>query len=242
MTTSTRKERTRTRPQLSVNQFAQYLEAKGRRRNTILRDQKFPNEVLVLYYKEACDGIVDYIESGFDESVYDDKHEEIGSKSTTTVQQVSRLKSCLEALESFREVALDDLEDQLENIQIIQASHNPSNGTLNIEGVEISLRPEFFVQSKDSKGNLTKGVIKLYVNKSHPLTDYTAKAIGTLCLKFLEDLGKPEGIPNRELVFIVDVFAQKVFLAPKAIVNVMKDVEATCKEIGRIWPSVSQDD
>lgn len=234
--------RVRTRPQLSVNQFAQYLEAKGRRRNTILRDQKFPNEVLVLYYKEACDAILEYIESGFDEDVFDNQHSEIGDKPTTTVQQVTRLKSCLEALESFQDLAVDELEDLLEGVKIIRAPHNPPNGTLQIQGVDISLRPEFFLTKKDKKGNAIKGVIKLYVSKNHELTDYTAKAIGALCLEFLENMGKPEGAPSKDLVLIIDVFAQRIYTAPKATTNIMKDVEATCKEINRIWPSVSEDD
>jgi hypothetical protein len=240
MTTSTRQPRTR--PQLSVNQFGQYLEANGRKRNTILRNQKFPNDVLILYYKEGIDAIVDYIGSNFDDDVFEEKSEEIGNKPTQTVRQASRLKDCLDALENFQNLAVDELEDMLDHVQIIPAPHNPPDGTVQIEGVDVSLRPEFFLKATDKNGNPIKGVVKLYVSKKNPLTDYTGKAIATLCLEYLENMSKPAGAPSRDLLLVIDVFAQTIHTAPKATARIRQDIEATCREISRLWPSVSKGD
>ncbi len=240
MTSSTRKQRTK--PQISVNQFGQYLEAKGSRRNKILKDQKFPNEVMILYYKEAFDAIVEFIANGYDGDKLVERFEEIGEKPTSTVQQNARLESCMDAIETFSQLFDNDLESSLSDMKIIRAPHNPSDGLLRIAGVDISLRPDFFLQRTDKQKNKHKGLIKFYISKHNMLTDYVGKAIATLCFNYLENLSSPEGKPDKKLVFVVDVFGKKVFQTPGGTKILMDDIETSCREIERIWPSITEND
>ena len=44
-------------PRISVNNLAEFITAKAARQRQILRDQKFPQDYKVMYYKEASEAI-----------------------------------------------------------------------------------------------------------------------------------------------------------------------------------------
>ena len=235
--------RIRTKPQLSVNQLGKYLEATGRGRNNILRAQKFPNNKgMILHYKEACDALIQYLDSDFDDDTLQEHYDQIGNTVPSTIRQDGKLKDCLDAIESFQNLSVEDLEDRLDGVTLIKAEHNPSNGTITINGVDISLRPEFYLTATYKKGAPVKGLIKLYFSRTKPLSDHAGKAIALLSEMFLADLSKPVGAVSRDLVIVIDVCAQKVFTAPKAQAKLRQDIEAACLEISRIWDDIRVDD
>ena len=232
----------RVNARLSINKLGEYLEASAGRRERILRDQKFPKEVVVLYYKEAADAICEYIRSGFDVASLDKQYQELGEKPTTTVRQVKRLNDCLQAFEKFHNLSETELISKLDGFRILSAPMAPKEGTISIEGVEVSLRPEFYIRGTDKRGNEIKGLLKLYISRNQPLTKYTAEAIAAVSMEHLGCLSDPPGRPDASIVLVADVFAQAIYVAPKSTKRLMQDVTAACREIARSWEQIESVD
>ncbi|MGD9683262.1 MAG: hypothetical protein AB7W16_19010 [Candidatus Obscuribacterales bacterium] len=232
--------KTRSKARLSVNKLGEYLEASARRRERILRDQKFPKEFITLYYRDAFEGIQNYIDSEFDDAVLDAKYEELGERPTTSVKQVKRISDCIHALESFQNLSESYLIGALDGTRVIPAPNAPKEGAISLEGVEISLRPEFYLQRPTGKRLRSKGLIKLYISRNQPLSKYTGQAIAALSQDYLSNLSTPEGKPSRDQIMVIDVFAESVFAAPKSTKRLMQDVEASCREITRLWDQIKE--
>ena len=54
------------KPQISLNKLAEYLDANPTRRKRIVKDAKDPQPFIVTRYNEARNGIIEYINSGCD--------------------------------------------------------------------------------------------------------------------------------------------------------------------------------
>lgn len=230
--------RERTNPQLSVNQMALYLEASARKRRTIIHDNKYPDGPTVIYYKEAADAITTFLGDDFDPDHLEDARQILVETEPSNPQHRTRLRSCIQAINSFTELWDSRLETMLSSLGVYAAQHNATSGNVMREGVVISLRPELYVKGQDRKKNRTKGLIKLYFGKNAPLGQQTAGAIGALCMEHLDSKTKPAGLTHKKHIFIIDVFAQEIFNAPIAIANINSDINACCNEIATIWPTI----
>lgn len=228
----------RINPRFSVNKLAEYLTTTAGRRERLLRDQKFPKDFMTTYYKDGADAICEYVQSNFDESIYEAELSKLGEKPTTgTIQQDKRIGDCIDALERFESVA-QKLQQDLEAFLIRKAPSAPKDGTINVEGVEVSLRPEFFIIGKNKKGDEVKGAIKFYLSKNNPLSPQSANAIGALTTEFLISKSDLSGATKKEFVLVIDVFAQKIYPAPKATKKIMDEITAACREIAGRWSQI----
>jgi len=52
-----RKRQASNSPRISVNKLAEFMTAKPARQRQILRDQKYPSDFKVVFYKEASEGM-----------------------------------------------------------------------------------------------------------------------------------------------------------------------------------------
>jgi len=92
------------------------------------------------------------------------------------------------------------------------------------------------LQAVDRNGHNKVGVMKLYFSKHHPLDERSGQYIATLLQAFAEQHLAPLGPVEPKLVRVVDVFAGREYLPPKARARRLCDVQLACEEIAARWP------
>lgn len=222
---------TRIQPRMSVNKLGEYLTAKPARRRAIVTDQKHPKEFKVTRYRQATDAIIDFLaRGGNDVSVIWTAIGELQRKRTRTEFQEQDRVLNIEALESFLEL-LNSY--SFEGIACTRIS-GPA-GTLNMSGVSISVQPNLIIRCTNRKGGILLGEIKLCFSKTHPLDREAGEYVGTVLYEHAQLTMSDQGKIDPRYCMIIDVFAGKVHMAPRAYIARKRDMEAACVEIALHW-------
>lgn len=223
-------QKERTTPRISLNKLGEYLVAKPRRRHSIIKDQKKPKDFIVARYTDAIRAIQAYVTDGAQESDQIKR----AARSLTSTSHESKWKQetadlCAKALLAFMSIA-----DEVPTNGFGSIRGEDSQERINIAGTEVSVRPEIFLVDPDA-GNQIVGAIKLYISKSHPLSDDSAAFIGSVLYRYAAEVVSTEAAVSHKNCFIVDVFDGKIYVAPKAFKRNMNDVHAACSEIAQLW-------
>lgn len=222
-------------PRISVNQLADFMLAKAARQRQIIRNQKFKQDFLVVYYKEASEAISLCLASHLtDLFVIENAITSLEQKKPDKLGTQRRLASNLGALEAFQ--------NMFDDINFGDASPElgeQSPPRLTYHGVEISVRPEIVLKMNGKGGKPLVGAVKIYMSRTTPLTDVSAGYISAIlqehCRRNLSHLGDF----SAALCFAIDVAAKHVFPGVKSTAARLKDVEAACQNIGALWDSVT---
>lgn len=97
-------------PRISLNKLAEFIQAKAPRQRQILRDQKFPQDYKVMYYREATEAISLCLSSNLENTAVLDKA--IASLEQQTPEKIGtqrRIEANIDALEAFQTM-LDDID------------------------------------------------------------------------------------------------------------------------------------
>lgn len=218
-------ERERTEPRISVTKLGEYMVAPPARRRRIIADQKRPRNFIVPRYGAAEEAIVDFLSQDQDEREILKHVNRLGNASGGTDWQNQTSHLCSEALECFLDAV--ELLD-LDGLQLVAAPQSAQH--LKIAGVSISARPEVLLGRQDG----TRGVLKIYFGKTVPLSDEAGAFVGTCLREFASSTLGGARIDHR-LCLVLDVFAGRLFEAPRAHKRRMRDIEAACEEIRRAW-------
>jgi hypothetical protein len=219
----------RSAPRISVSKMAEYLVATPARRRAIVRDQKFPKAYKAALYTEAYDVIARSMQHGGDVAVIDAAVASWRSRTPRDAFDGQNLGLWCDAALAFKELAA------VFDFASYQCAPTTLPAQLVRGGTAISVRPNLLVTGP------APGAIKIYLGKTHPLTDDEDRRPGsgsyaaTLLHEWVaEAFG--EGPPSACLV--VDVFAGKVHVAPRAFRRRRSDVAAAAEEIATVWASL----
>lgn len=152
---------------------------------------------------------------------------------------------------SHEEQRLLTAHDAIELARTMDISKIPREGTiatlperqprLNIAGLAVSVRPTNSISVRLlGRKEKTFGLLRPYLAKCQPLTSEKAALHGALLHWYAEENYQGLGIPSSELSFILDVFAQRAFPAPKTFKQRRKLLEASCLEIFDRWPAIKE--
>jgi hypothetical protein len=72
----------------------------------------------------------------------------------------------------------------------------------------------------------------LVFGKARKISEAEAGYIGACLQKWMTEL---YGISDNKTCFILDIFGESCYTAPKAYKKRMSDIEAACEEIARAW-------
>ncbi len=222
---------TRETPRVSVNKLGQYLTATPAFRKRIIHGQKHPVDPQYLRYPEAAQAIVDFLCSGRHESTLRYHQRRLLNAAPRDDFDAQRLSLCAEALQHFLASA-----DELALTHAVASPAEAELPPMELAGVTISVRPEVVLRSVDRHGCMRSGVLKLYFSKHHPLDERSGQYIATVLQAHAEQHLKQLGPVDHRLVRVFDVFAGKVYVAPKARTRRLGDVELACEEIAARWP------
>ena len=148
----------RSTPRISVNKLAEYITSRGIRQRQILRDQKFPQDFKVTYYKEAEEAVSQCIASNFENILSLERALSIlEQRSPEKIGAARRIAKNADAIEIFSGM-LDDI-DLKGGIPEL-GEQFPSRMT--IQGVEISVRPEIILRGQARDGHALLGAMKVH--------------------------------------------------------------------------------
>ncbi|OPZ48086.1 MAG: hypothetical protein BWY92_01644 [Firmicutes bacterium ADurb.BinA052] len=221
------KQKVRDLPRVSLNVLSEYLVASPNRRRRLIEEQKKPRTFRVVYYSEAEESIAAHLVTG-DLAELQKGLEKTKIQEGDTDWEITRKLTCADAIRSFMNLKLEFSEDY-------KAERGLDRAQLSVGSVSVSVRPEVLLShGASSSGKL--GGIKLYISKSEPMAAERARFAGAVLLRYLTELQR--GVVDYRNCFVVDVFAGKVFVAPRTLKRRWQDIEAACREIALHWDSV----
>ena len=107
---------------------------------------------------------------------------------------------------------------------------------LRLQGVEVSVRPELEIVAQTRAGQKI-GSLKLHFPKANKLVQEAGDYIATVVQQHAE-LTHGAGNVSRDHCMVLDIMRRNLFTAPKSFIQRRKDLDAACKMIAGIWPSV----
>lgn len=90
----------------------------------------------------------------------------------------------------------------------------------------------------DDRGGRRVGCLKLYFAKTGPLDDRSGPYVATVLEEFANRNPLGGARVDGSVVLVVDIFAGRVFRAPRARTRRLDDVTAACEEIAARWASI----
>jgi hypothetical protein len=223
----------RTLPRISVNKLGEYMTATPSRRRLIIRDQRRPKGFLVPRYNEAQAAIVSYLTSQErDVAPLLAEIERLHSLAAESSWEAQRNISCAEALEAF----LDLVDNLPSGVKLAPGPGRPP--LLTYGEVLVSVRPELLAEGTNRQGESTIGAWKLYFSKTTPLSPEGGRFVATAVADFAERFLALTATADYRLCLAIDVFAGKIYTAPRARTRRRNDLAAACDEIARAWSTV----
>ncbi|WP_298916768.1 hypothetical protein [uncultured Algimonas sp.] len=226
-------------PRLSANQLAEIVNASPSRRKTIIQQAKFPKTAIVAQYRDASDGIVNFL--------------------TNDARTLPNFHAKIEGLQakfedpSLSEWKRNDASRSAEALSAVMASYNKtglgsldlralpqSKPKVNIEGVRISSSAVCSVHGVFRKQPAV-GCLSLYINKSETsgakrMEHCRSAAVVSLLYakQHLSDYGA--AVPKMNLSY--DVFQGKLVQAPNGYKTRLGNMHAACESVVLWWDQI----
>lgn len=226
-------KRVRATPRISVNKLGEYLTAKAGRRLTIISDQKNPRDFIVARYSAALDAIARCLAAKGDPLVIREAMEKLYDTTPKSMWHQQDIELSVEALDLFLNL-IDDID--LSSFDVVRSADAPD---LTIENVAVSVRPDLYLRDRETKAIC--GAIKLSILKRNKPKDgdepedEAAMYVGTVLHQYANDVLSPKASVPSGSCMVIDVFAQRIYRAPKSYKKRRSDIGAACREIARGW-------
>lgn len=219
-------------PHVSANHLGEYLVGSPAARKRIVHTEAKPVDPALRLYTEARTAITEYLCQGLKAEVLEAHRQRLVSSSVLDEHEARRVAFNVEALHSFEQLVpslgLDDL-------LLTPAGEEPP--ALHMAGVTVLVRPQVVLQRMARTGGVEVGVLKLYFSKTHPMAERAAEYVATTLHLYAEQHLAALGPTDAGLCRVVDVFAGRVYRAPKAMTRRVQDMAHACEEIGERWPT-----
>lgn len=229
------KPRQRQYPRISVNKLGEYAATNdAARRRRIIFDQKYPKDYIGPFYTEAQEFLTDFLLAGDkNEQVIWQKVDEFLATDANTPWQETRYRANADALVAFLGIMA---KIDLDKFEIGRGLQDPPK--LMVREVEVSVKPDLMLVRRSRSGNLTEGALKLYINKNHPMTKESGEYTATTLHEFVDTYPVMDGLCDHRFCYVVDVFGQRIFSAPRSYKKRRKSIDAACEEVKRAWPEL----
>jgi hypothetical protein len=223
-------------PRISVNKLAEFIDAKSARQRQILRDQKFPSEFKGMYYREAAETIAICISSNLENiAIIERTIAGLEQQNPDKIGSQRRVQANIDALETF-EAMLDEVD--LKGAKPLLGEHAPPK--LTIQNVGVSIRPEIILKGAGKSGNPLVA-LKLHFPRTFPLGD-SAGYVSALLQEYAKTYLAGDGEAHGPYCPVIDVGSKKVCPGVKSVIARMRDIEAACRNIAALWPTIGAED
>lgn len=233
----TRHQRVRHEPQISLSLLGEYMASSFVRKQSILKDAKYPKDFIGPQYDPVQKAAAGYLAAGGGDQAQlrrdiDDKL--VGSERSRWFKRRELL--CQQAIDCIVKL---EAELKLESVDVSIGCN--FDHRMPISGVIVTVIPDLIVRGVNRKGPFV-GAVKFRYVKTKPISDKWAAYSATLLHQFAEtSLCGEESHADRRHCRFVDVFAGQIHEAPERYKDLRKDITAACEQIKELWKSVGQD-
>jgi len=209
---------------LSLKGFADFMNAGAAKQRTILRQYKYPDEdearAKIIYYREARDRICAYHKACEHPDWFETQAAGLAILAASSGKHArSRLNHNARALLQYREHFAERKYQVLDEVVL----------RYSVGEVTISVVPDLHVIEDGSEK-----IIKLEFSKNQPL-DRFVKIVSQVMFQSAADAGLD--LPSSSVLYM-DVPRNKTYKGARAKARLIRDVEATCRNISALWPSI----
>jgi hypothetical protein len=155
--------------------------------------------------------------------------EQLYGATTTSTWELQDNQLSAEALELFLSF-VDEID--LSRFRISRPNQLPR---LTISGTEVSVRPSVLLQG--GAGGAALGAVHVYVSKLFPFDDQAAAYAATVLHEYVEATLTDRKVASSDS-YVIDVFARRVHVGPRAYKRRRNDVTAACEGIAQRWAAV----
>lgn len=227
-----RRQKIRRNPRISAPKMGEYLDVAAHRRERILRDQKYPSDFITARYKDANHAIRSAMVSGGDVAARVlEKARNIATAPTAKKYNADTNACCAEALDRFART-FPTLPLKGITAKLVAARGLP----LFVEEVEISVWPTVLLHSAWRDGTSKTGALLVVYNKGAALPKHSGDAVAELLRQALIQAGHVGVTPS--MCLVLDVFSGALFTAPTSSRRLTGEIEAACREIAGLWPTI----
>ncbi len=221
-------------PRVSLNKLGEYLISSPSRRRTIVKQAKEPPDAIVPRYRQAFPPIEKFFETGNEEHIHKAIERLRLKQPKSDWERDDNLNTAL-ALDVF----LKDASYLREEGCIITRANPQEQSKLLISGVQVSVRPDFYVRYTKRCRDFV-GAIKFHWTKddAHKLTEQGGLYVCTTVHQFLETYHSKQAKPSLDHCISVDVFRHSICTAPRASHRLKENIKAGCEEIALRWQQV----
>lgn len=231
-----RHQRIRETPQLSLNLLGEYLASTFVRKQSILREAKFPKDFIGPRYEPVQKAAALYLAGGKSDQAQlrrDLASKVVGSERSRWFKQRELL--CQQAIECVLKL---EAELKLESVDVSLGCD--TNHRIPIGGVMVTVIPDLIVRGVNRTGPFI-GAVKFRYVKTKPMTKKWAAYSTTLLHQFTEmSLCGEEMHADYRQCRYMDVFAGQVHQAPERFKELRKEIRAACEQIRVLWKSVDK--
>lgn len=109
-------------------------------------------------------------------------------------------------------------------------------------GVDISVRPEIILRGTGKKGAPLIGAVKVHYSKTRPLNQESAGYVSAIAQQFCKEVMPDDGEAYAPYCFVIDLGSMRVYPGVKSTTQRMKDVDAECRNIAALWPTITENE
>ncbi|HKC69408.1 MAG TPA: hypothetical protein VKG26_14330 [Bacteroidia bacterium] len=211
---------------ISINPFAEYLEATEARRINILKEQQDPDPVRIPYYQLAKARIKKSIALSGSFKPIDDGIKTLQARKPIKDWQKNDRTNSIIVLDKFKKMLLSDLikENKLEII-------SPKQKHINFKGITINISPNIIFRVTID-GTKYIGACKIHISKGKPFSHKQSKLVANLIEQYLSNVvAEEDEVVDPVLCFCLDPFAGTTINSNSQAGYDMKLVKQLCSEI-----------
>jgi hypothetical protein len=216
--------------EISINPFAEFLEATESRRIKILEEQQDPDPVRIPYYQLARARMKKSIELSGSFKPVNEGINLLKEKKPEKKWQKNDVINSVIVLEKFKEMPLNKLirENELEILK-------PEQKHIDFHGITIKVSPNIIFRVTIDEIKYI-GACKIHVSKEKAFSHKQSKVVASLLELYLSNcVAEEDEIVDPVLCFCLDPFAGTTINSNSKVAFDMKLVKEMCKEIKRLY-------
>ncbi len=218
-------------PRISVNKLGEYAVASPGRRRAIVKAQQEPPPQIIPLYQRAYP-VLERFFATRDPEVIVAAADAMRATPPKSDWDAADLSNTALGLNTFLEFAHTI---ELPDCQITRG-HMTESRKLSISGVDVSVRPDFYIRLTRRKRPLI-GAFKFHWTKGddNSLMNEGGIYVATTLHQFLDSYYADEAPAAPEFCFSIDVFRRVACVAPAAFKRRREHIVAACEEIALRW-------
>jgi hypothetical protein len=242
--------RERAEPRLSAAALAEYLIRRPDGQQNILHDSKYSRPPIVTANADAMRALRSY-----NQDPRRSQDTLLRVKDTLTIKSKAADITPKQRDEALRCLEIIDLFERNENILGLRSmalSEPPKFDAIEIEGVMISIRPDFIVGGGGGRNKVGAGILRVAKapdpaggkrpetrEKRGEIRREMARYMVAMQQQLLDEQRGALGIPDRDLCFVADVrLGERIGPALDHAVR-LRDIRGACRQISKLWASIT---